>query len=313
MQPMRFLLLFALTATTYAADLRLGIVGTDTSHATAFTEILNNPASKNHIPGARVVAAYPGGSRDLPDSWDRVDKFASELRTKYGVELVRDIATLCRKVDAVLLESVDGRPHLEQARLILAHRKPMFIDKPLSATLQDAREIARLAREAGVPWFSSSALRFSDGLPALRLPGLNGVIAWGPGPVDARHTTELTWYGIHTVEILYSLLGTGCTEVTNVSSSDADVITGKWKDGRVGTIRVNRPYSAFGAAAFSKDKVVQNEKDLYTGYRALVAEIVKFFQTGKPPVAEEETLEMFEFMDAAQRSKAAGGQPVRLR
>src|SRR5918911_5272931 len=116
---MRILVLaVTLGMTLTGADLRLGIVGTDTSHSTAFTKLFNDPAAPNHLPGARVVAAYKGGSPDVESSRTRVDKFADELQTKYGVEIVPDIPTLCSKVDAVLLESVDGRVHLEQAKRI---------------------------------------------------------------------------------------------------------------------------------------------------------------------------------------------------
>jgi predicted dehydrogenase len=116
------------------ADLRLGIVGTDTSHAVAFTSILNDPAAKDYLPGARVVAAFKGGSPDIEESASRVDKYADELHSKYGVEIVPDIATLLSKVDAVLLESVDGRAHLALFREIVKGHKPVFIDKPLAST-----------------------------------------------------------------------------------------------------------------------------------------------------------------------------------
>lgn len=308
-----FICLAILACSLSAADLRLGIVGTDTSHVTAFAGILNNPESKDHIPGARIVAAYKGGSPDLPSSSERVEKYAAELQSKYGVEIVPDIATLLTKVDAVLLESVDGRPHLAQFREIVKGGKPVFIDKPLAASLDDAREIARLARANNVKWFSSSSLRYGDSIPALRLPGLTGVMAWGPGPMEEHHKLDLTWYGIHTVEILYTLMGTGCEEVTRTFAPDAEVVTGKWKDGRVGTVRLHRPYSAFGATAFAPKEIKSTGKELNAGYRSLLVEIVKFFQTGVVPVNEAETLEIFAFMDAAQRSREAGGGPAKLR
>lgn len=296
-----------------AADLRLGIVGTDTSHATAFTAILNDPSSKDHVPGSRVVAAFPGGSGDLPESRDRVGKYAAELQSRWGVEIVPDIASLCAKVDAILLESVDGRIHLAQFRQILKSKKPVFIDKPLASTLADAREIARLAREAGVPWFSSSSLRFSEGLAPLRLAGLNGVLAWGPGPAEPHHELDLAWYGIHTVEMLYALMGAGCDEVTRTTTTDADVVTGRWKDGRLGVVRLIRPYSAFGAVSFAPKQIVASQGDLSVGYAPLLRAVVAFFQTGKTPVPVEETLEIFSFLDAAQRSKSENGVPTRLR
>ena len=295
------------------ADLRLGIVGTDTSHTVAFASVLNDPESKDYLPGARIVAAYKGGSPDIKESASRVDKYAEELHSKYGVEIVPDIATLLTKVDAVLLESVDGRPHLAQFREIVKGHKPVFIDKPLASTLSDAREIVKVAKEAGVPWFTASSLRFSDGMPALRIAGLNGASVWAPGPREEHHELDLSWYGVHGVEMLYTILGPGCEQVWRTSTPDQDVITGRWKDGKIGVLRLIRPYSSYGATVFSPKEVRTNEKDLYTGYRSLLVEIVKFFQTGKPPVPERETIEMFEFMDASQRSLKAGGAPVFIR
>ena len=299
-----------------AADLRVGVIGTDTSHVPAFAKLLNGDANApDHIAGARLVAAYKGGSKDIEESVSRVDGFAEDVRAKYGVEIVPDIATLLSKVDVVLLTSVDGRVHLEQAKPVIAAHKPMFIDKPLAATLEDAREIARLAKDAGTPWFSSSSLRFgSIGAAMTKIPGLSGATTWGPGPFEAHHPLELAWYAIHPVELLYTIMGTGCESVTRVSGANGDVIVGRWKDGRIGTVNAVRPYSDYGAVAFKgRETVESHPKSGAADYRPLVVEMVKFFQTGKPPVPNEETLEIFAFMDAAQRSKEQGGKPVTLR
>ncbi len=298
-------------AFSFSADLKVGIVGTDTSHVTAFTQLLNDPSAPGHIPGARVVAAYKGGSPDVESSATRVEKFAQEIKDKWHVEIVPDIPALCAKVDAVLLESVDGRVHLEQARQVFAARKPVFIDKPLASTLQDARDIARLARQAGVPWFTASSLRWSEAVTQLTGAGITGADVWGPGPLEPHHQLELSWYAIHPIEMLYTLLGTGCEEVTRIYSDGADVIVGRWKDGRIGVVRAVRPYSDYGAIVFRGEKSFRSSPDAKHDYRPLVVEIVKFFQTGKPPVPNAESLEMFAFMDAAQRSKA-DGHPVKL-
>lgn len=306
-------LLLACSLTGLAADLRIGIIGTDTSHAAAFTGMLNDPSNRNYIPGARVVAAFKGGSPDLESSISRVDKYAQELSSKYGVEIVPTIAELLPKVDAILLESVDGRKHLPQFREIMNAGKPVFIDKPLAATYADALEIARLARQNNVRWFSASSLRFSTGIPALKQPGLRGAVVWGPGPTDKTHQLDLSWYGIHSVEILYTFFGRGCVEVTRVSGPNGDSVVGKWSDGRLGTIALDSEYAGFGATTFTNRKSLVSGADFYTGYQDLVREILKFFQGGPPPVDERETLEMFAFMDAAQRSKEAGGKPVPLK
>ena len=303
----------ALGAAVSAADLRIGIIGTDTSHAGAFTSILNDPKHPQWLPGARVVAAYKGGSKDLKESYTRVDKYAEDLRSKYGVEIVPDIKTLLSKVDAVLLESVDGRPHLEQARPVIEAGKPLFIDKPLSSTLKDAREIARLAKEKNVKWWSSSTLRFADFMNDLKKPGITGVITWGPGPEEEHHQLDLAWYAVHPIEMLYTLMGTGCVEVTRTVTNGSDIITGKWKDGRTGVVKTLKPYGEFGAVAFYEKTILQSPDKPKYSYVPLVQNIIKAFQTGQVPVPNEETLEMFAFMDAAQRSKEAGGKPMPVR
>jgi predicted dehydrogenase len=297
----------------HSADLRIGIIGTDTSHVPAFTQMLNSAGdAKDHVSGARVVAAYKGGSKDIESSISRVDQYADEVRTKWGVEIVPDIAALLVKVDAVLLTSVDGRVHLEQARPVIAAHKPLFIDKPLAATLEDAREIERLAKEAGVPWFSSSSLRYSE-IATMKFADATGATTWGPGPFEPHHYLDLSWYAIHPVELLYTLMGPGCESVTRIAAENSDVIVGRWKDGRLGTVRAIRPYSEYGAVVYRPNEIVEAKPQSAGSYRPLVLEIVKFFQTGKPPVSNEETLEIFAFMDAAQRSKEQGGKPVALR
>jgi len=312
-----FFLVLACALCAGAAEIRVGIIGTDTSHVPAFTKLLNGPESEpGHIAGARVVAAVKGGSPDIPESASRVEQYAEEIRSKYGVEIVPDIPALLGKVDAVLIESVDGRPHLAEARAVIAARKPFFVDKPLASTLADAREIARLAREAGVPWFSSSSLRFGAiGEEGKKLTGITGVSTWGPGPFEPHQALDLAWYAIHPVELLYTLMGPGCESVTRTAAADADVIVGKWKDGRLGSVRAVRPYSDYGAVVTRGREVtvLHPKSGEAADYRPLVAEIVKFFGTGTPPVSNEETLEIFAFMDAAQRSKEAGGTPVGTR
>lgn len=288
---------------------KLGIIGTDTSHAGAFTNLLNGGT----VAGAKVVAAYKGGSADVESSRTRVDKYAEELQTKWGVEIVSDIPTLAGKVDGILLLSVDGRVHLPQFKAVLAAKKPVFIDKPLASTLADAREISRLAKEANVPWFSASSLRYSEIVSSVEGPGILGAITWGPGPFEEHHQLDLSWYAIHPIEILFTLMGPGCEEVTRVSGGDADEITCRWKDGRLGTVRALRPYGTYGAVVFRKDGVQVSPAKPHTDYEGLVREIVKFFETGKAPVSNADTLEIFEFMDAAQRSKDAGGKAMRVK
>jgi len=302
--------------TAQTQEIKVGMIGLDTSHVTAFTKLLNDKSDPNHVPGARVVAAFKGGSPDVESSRTRIDRFTAELKDKWGVEIVDSIEELCKKVDAVLLESVDGRPHLNQVRPVIAAKKRVFIDKPFTTSYADAREIVRLSRESGTPFFSSSSLRFASDLQAMKrdekLGALLGAFTYGPAPTEPHHP-DLFWYGIHTVEMLYTLMGTGCESVTRLRTDGADVVAGKWKDGRTGTMRGGRTgRQDYGAVVFGEKAVLSTVPPMESDYRSLLVEVIKFFQTGTPPVSPEETLEIMAFMEAADLSKARGGAPVAL-
>lgn len=305
------IILFLVGGPTSAADLRLGIIGTDTSHVIEFTKMLNDTSSPQHVTGARVTAAYKGGSTAMPESYTRVDRFANDLRTRWQVEFVPNIGALCGRVDGILLESVDGSQHLEQVKQAVKCGKPMWIDKPVASTLADAREIARITHDAGVPWFSASSLRFGDIANSVKSADNTGAVAWGPGSLG-KGGLDLAWYAIHTVELLYAILGPGCEEVTRVHTDASDVIIGRWRGGRIGEVRALRPGDSYGAVAFRAKAVASSPPNADDSYRPLVVEIVRFLQTGQPPVSNEETLETIDFMDAAQRSMAANGAPVKL-
>ena len=290
---------------------RLGIIGLDTSHVTAFTQAINNPA-KDY--GCKVVAGYPGGSPDIDSSRNRVKGYTEELRDKYGVEIVDSIEDLCKKVDGVLLESLDGRPHLKQATPVIKAGIPLFIDKPMAGNLADVIEIFRLAKENNVPCWSSSSLRFSPGvIDARGDPNLGGVLgcdAYGPCSLEEHHP-DLYWYGVHGVEILFTIMGPGCRTVSRTQTTDFELVVGVWEGGRIGTFRgLRKGKSDYGATVFGSKAVMPVGE--YAGYGPLIEEIVKFFKTGKPPVPAEETIEMFAFMSAADESKAKGGVAVSI-
>ena len=296
------------TAAEPAKPLRAGIIGLDTSHVVEFTKAFNNPKAPAELAEMKIVAAYPGGSPDLPASWNRVKKYTEQVRGM-GVEIVGSIDELLKRVDVVLLESVDGRPHLAQARPVIAAGKPLFIDKPMAASLADAMLIFRLAKEKNVPCFSASSLRFCSGFQAARSGKSFGEVrsctAWSPMHVEPHHP-DLFWYGIHGVETLFTVMGPGCETVTRVGP---EKVLGVWKDGRRGTFvattrRVMAPRSKARAEAARRGK--------YEGYVPLLVEIVKFFKTGKPPVSAEETLEILAFMEAADESKRHNGEPVAI-
>lgn len=306
--------------------IRVGMIGLDTSHVIAFTQILNDPKHAGHVPGVKVVCGFKGGSPDVEASHTRVNKFTKELQERFGVEIVDSVEKLVEKVDAVMVMSVDGRPHLEQAKPAFAAKKRVYIDKPLAGSYKDGKEIARLSKEHGAPFFSASSLRFYDSIVRTRTdPTLGKIVgceAFGPCSLEPHHP-DLFWYGIHGVETLYSIMGPGCESVRRVHTPELDIVVGKWKDGRIGTYRGIRKGAAASGATIFGEKAVRSTlatqavakiqgPALDDGYRNLVREIVKFFQTGVAPVPPEECLEVLAFMQAADLSKERGGAEVRL-
>src|SRR5438309_3772652 len=294
------------------APLRAGMIGLDTSHVPAFTKLFNSPKATGDISGIRIVAGYPGGT-DIPASRDRVGNFTQELRGM-GIQIVDSIPKLLEQVDVVLLESVDGRIHLQEAIPVIKAGKPLFIDKPVAGSLADAIAIYDLAKEQNAPCFSSSSLRFGPGIQELlkneQLGAIVGAITWGSCSYQ-EGTPDMFFYGIHGIEPLYALMGTGCETVTRIQTKDTDLVSGVWKDGRVGTYRgIRRNKADFGAVAFGSKGIVQAGRE--GGYEELCREIGRFFKTGKAPVPAEETIEIFAFMEAADESKRQGAAPVSL-
>jgi hypothetical protein len=292
--------------------IKVGIIGLDTSHAVAFSEILNDPKAAEDVAGCRVVAAYPQGSPDIPSSVERVPQYTEQVK-KLGVEIVASIDELVGKVDAVLLETNDGRPHLLQALPVLRAKKPCFIDKPLAGSLADALAIFVAAEKNGAPVFTASSLRYTDGAQKLRRGEYGDVLgcdAYSPCSLEPAHP-DLFWYGIHGVETLFTVIGPDCETVSRTAAADADLVVGTWTNGRIGTFRGTRKGShGYGGTAFTT-KGVYPIGD-YQGYRALVVEIVKFFRTGQPPVSAAESIAIYAFMEAADESKRQDGKPVKV-
>lgn len=290
---------------------RIGMIGLDTSHVIAFTKLINDPAKKY---GCRVVAGYPGGSPDVHASASRVEKYTRQLRDKFGLQIVDSIEELCQKVDGVLLESVDGRPHAKQIKPVVAARKPVFVDKPMAGSLADVLQIFRLAKENNVPCWSSSSLRFSPAVSGMRnnkkVGNVLGCDVFSPCSLEEHHP-DLYWYGVHGVEMLFTIMGTGCQSVRRLQTEGTEFVVGLWKDGRIGTYRgIRKGKSGYGATVFGTKGIVEGGRS--SGYEPLIDEIIKFFKTGKVPVPPEETIEIFAFMSAADESKAQDGATVSL-
>ncbi len=292
--------------------IKVGIIGID-AHAPSWTKIINDPKAEGELADMTIVAAFPGGSPDIPQSVELLAK-AREPMEKLGVEMVDTIDALIKKSDVVMILSIDGRSHLQQAIPVIEAGKTLFIDKPIAASVSDAIKIYRLAKEKKVPVFTSSSLRYADrALNIHKDPKLGKIIGaevYSPCKTEPNHP-DFFWYGIHGVEPLFTIMGTGCKTVTRVHTEGTDVAVGVWEDGRIGTFRgIRDGRRGYGATVFGSKAIVQGGG--FDGYAPLIVEIGKFFKSGKAPVSEAETLEILAFMEAADESKRQGGGPVSL-
>jgi len=288
---------------------KVGIIGLDTSHSPAFAKLLNSGEEPAYN-GYRVVAAYPYGSRTIQECIVRIPEYQKEFE-EMEIEITSSVEDVVRKSDVVMLETCDGHPHLEQAVPVIRAKKPMFIDKPIAASLADAIAIFELADRNKVPVFSSSSLRYMSSIKEVVsgiIGNVTGADTYSPATIEKTHP-DLFWYGVHGVEPLYAAMGTGCKSLSRTYSESTDVCVGLWNDGRIGTFRGTRKgQSDFGGYAYGDrgNKVLGP----WDGYKPLLEEIIQFFKTGKVPVPPEETIEIFAFMEAADVSKNNAGKPV---
>ncbi|MBN2642357.1 MAG: Gfo/Idh/MocA family oxidoreductase [Victivallales bacterium] len=294
-------------------NLKIGMVGLDTSHCPAFVNLLNDKNNQFHIPNCEIVKAFPGGSENFSLSKSRIDQFTKDVQNK-NVEIVEDIDSLAG-LDGYFLESVDGNQHLEQFKRLVKFGKPVFIDKPLACNYADAREIANIAREHNIPIMTASAIRYAKGIDKLVEIDETVESCEAFGPMALLHDyRDYFWYGIHSAEVLFSFMGQGCIAVQTFNTENVDVIVGTWGDGRIGTLRGNRVNANnFGCVITTNKATKFGEASGEIPYYALMLKhIIPFFETGNSPINFEESLEIIAFLEAASQSLSNGGKPVKL-
>jgi predicted dehydrogenase len=293
-------------------SMKVGMVGLDTSHVVAFTTILNDSTYEYHLPGVEVVGAYPGGSDIFSLSRNRVKGFTDDLKGKYGMTLYDSIERLAEEVDAIFLESSDGRQHIEQFRR-MAVGKPVFIDKPFATSTADAREIITLANENGTPIMSCSSLRYAAGISDLVSKDERVVSCEAFGPASILEDYPgLFWYGIHAAEVLFTFMGAGCKEVRCIAHKDLDVVVGEWDDGRIGILKGTRlERSDFGCVVHTNTATRLNlARATPPYYFFMLQKVTEFFKTGVSPIDIQETFDIIAFLEAADRSRELGGKAV---
>jgi len=294
---------------------KVGLVDCDTSHVVQFTMRMNHVeiAEDQWVDGARVVAAYPGTSKITPQ--ETIDQYVDKLKG-FGVEMVDSPEDILGKVDAVCVESQSGYVHLERVTPFLKAGMPCFVDKPFACTVEDARAMAELARANGAALFSSSSLRYAleivEALQDEAIGPVVGAMTYSPASIHDQNP-GLFHYGIHAVEPLYALMGQGCQSVTCTFGEGAEVVTGLWEGGRVGSLRGTRAGAhAYGFTVWGQKGVRSTPINAAYIYRELLRQMVGMFQTNEAPLAIEETVEIVNFIVSALKSAQSGGAPVVL-
>lgn len=288
--------------------IKIGIVGLDTSHVSAFTKLLHDKENEHHVKGGRVVVAYPGGSPDMEISRNRVEKFTAELRDLHSVEIVDSIAEVAELSDGILLESVDGRIHLEQFKHLAPYAKPVFIDKPLAISPSEAKEIVELARKTQTPLMSTSSLRYAESFRRAIAAGsgkILGLDLYGPMQIQPQ-MPGFYWYGIHCLEMLVAALGQNFKNVRGCSSKHEDVIMVEWENGMVGTLRCKHQENAeFGGVVHFENAIIPFKIDSLKDrpfYSSLLSEIMIFFEGKGNSAPGEGALAVVQLIDKVNQS-----------
>ena len=270
-------------------------------------------AEDQWVDGAKVVAAYRGTSRITPE--ETIDEYVGKLEG-FGVEMVDSPEDMIGKVDAVSVESQSGFVHLERVTPFLKAGIPCFVDKPYACSVEDAQAMADLAKANGAALMSSSSLRYAgevvDVMQDEAIGPIIGAQAYSPSSIHDQNP-GLFHYGIHGVETLYALMGQGCQSVTCTFTEGAEVVTGKWADGRVGSLRGTRAGAhAYGFTVWGEKSVKNCAINASYIYRELLKQMVSMWETGEAPLAIEETIEIVAFILAALKSAEDGGAPTPL-
>ncbi len=290
--------------------LSVGLIGLDTSHVIAFTKLLNDPSDPNHLPGAKVTVAFPGGSPDFDLSINRVEGYTNDLRDKQGVKMLESPQAVAEAADLVFIESVDGRAHLDLFKKTVASGKPTFIDKPFATTVADARAMLDLAAKHNIPLMSCSALRYAQStIAAMEETGeIVGCDTYGP-MAEIPSQPGLLWYGIHQIEMIQRVMGPGCVSARAYRNDGCDLCTFEWNDGRLATFRGLRgTKTGFGLSVHRKEgsRMYDITKDTKPYYAGLLAAILRSLPNGKTETSPTDIMQVMQMIAAANQSRQSG-------
>ena len=292
-------------------DLKLAIVGLDTSHAEKFPEQLQSPEipAEQRIPGMRAVSCLKFMT---PFTTEEVLAERTAKLESWGVRVTENFDEAVSDCDAILLEINDPAYHVEYFERAAKLGKPIFLDKPMADTFENGKKIVSIAEADSVSFFTASSLRFVPELESASAEVGKPELASVYGPLGkALAGSSIVWYGVHAFEMLERAMGTGASRVTAVRDERGTVVTVGYRDGRRGIVELTEEMSQYGGVLRSADKVKPYVVNMDNAYSGLLKQIVKFLNEDFIPVSIEESLEIMHLLDAAERSYDSG-KPVDL-
>ena len=288
-------------------EIRVAIIGMDTSHAVQLPKLMQDPESEYHISGFRATRAM---RFETPfQNKEGLDEREAYLRS-IGVEVTEDFEYAIGDCDAIMLEINDPSLHLEYFEKVAALGKPIFLDKPFADTIANTRKIVEIGKKYNTRYFTASSLRYTVGLGNLvdlKISPINSAYVWGPlGKAAAG--SSIVWYGVHTFEQVERIMGVGAETVTAVPSGKGIVCVIKYKDGRSAIAELNENKWVYGAVI--RDEAGNDALCSVPGktpfYYSLMEQIRLFFLGIEDGVSIEESFEVMALCEAADKSFASG-------
>ena len=268
----------------------IGMVGVNTYHAQAFTQIFNGKGDEPpRLSGARITHVWAG---------DHADRL-SELEGMFGKydNVVTSLDEMIGVVDGVLIidDTDGGAIHAELAGPFLKAGVPTFVDKPMTTKLEDAVRLFDLAEKHNAPLMSGSALRYAVELAELDADAIgkpSAIVSVGPG--------EWFYYGIHAVELALTISPARPVAVRRTKNEQKDVVLVEMDDDSILTIMTLRDAAyTFQASVFGSEGA--KTIDVVDGmgfYSNEMQAVVEMIDSGKPAASRQQTLDVLAVLHA---------------
>lgn len=287
-------------------EIRIAVIGMDTSHAVQLPKLMQDPESEFKISGMRVTRAM---RFETPfQNKAGLDEREAYLRS-IGVEVTEDFEYAIGDCDAIMIEINDPSLHLEYFEKVAALGKPVFLDKPFADTVANTRKIIEIGKKYNTRYFTASSLRFTVGLNNLVDSKINVTSAYAWGPLgQAAAGSSIVWYGVHTFEQIERIMGIGAESVTAVPSGKGVVCVVKYKDGRDAVVELNNDKWVYGDVIRDDagNDAICSVPAKTPFYYSLMEQIRLFFLDIETPVSIEDSFEVMALCEAADKSFASG-------